>query len=259
MDVSPPTRGGHCTRDPLWPRDCPGTSAVRKPQARRPAGPTPSLEGPSMGRPSRGRDGSPGPFAQDVSLLGFEPGSQTMLKMGPQVPPGLSKSQSTDLPLGRSAERAERRARPGVGQAAHTAVWTQPSPRKTEPAQMGPGCYLGIQSPSNQPNTGGRTRPQTPPSPPFPGSCGCQALQRPQLLITAERNEEALVVSGCGAPQGRPLRPAFHPHSQGPGAAVAWPCSSPTATPARPSVVSRTSRESSGGSSCPLLLFLAKS
>lgn len=186
MDLSPPTRGGRCTRDPLRPRDYPGTSALRKLRAGHPAGLTLSLEGPSAGRPSRGRDGSPGPFARDVSLLGFELGSQTTLKMGPQVPPGLSKSQSTDLPPGRSAERAERRARPGVGQAAHTAVWTQPSPRKTEPAQMGPGCYLGIQSPSNQPNTGGRTQPQTPPIPPFPGSCGCQALQRLQLLITAE-------------------------------------------------------------------------
>lgn len=117
---------------------------------------TPSPEGPSLGRPSRGRDGSPRPFAQDVSLLGFEPGSQTTLKTGPHVPPDLAKSQSTDLPSGGSRERAERRARPGVGQAAHTAVWTQPLPRKTEPAQMGPGCYLGIRSPSNQPNTGGK-------------------------------------------------------------------------------------------------------
>ena len=99
---------------------------------------------------------------------------------------------------------------------------------------MGPGCYLGIQSPSNQPNTRGRTRPQTPPIPPFPGSCGCQALQRPQLLITAERNEEALVVSGCGAPQGRSLRPASHPHSQGPGCGCSMALELPTTTTPSP-------------------------
>ena len=66
---------------------------------------------PSLGRPSRGRDSSPGPFAQDVCLLGFEPGSQTMLKTGPHVPPGLAKSQSTDLPQ----EGAERGQRGGPG------------------------------------------------------------------------------------------------------------------------------------------------
>lgn len=46
-----------------------------------------------------------------------------------------------------------------VGQAARTAVWSQRSPQKTEPTQMGPGCYLGIKNPSNRQNTLEKTNP----------------------------------------------------------------------------------------------------
>lgn len=85
---------------------------------------------------------------------GFEPGPKAKSRAGFQVRSGLARSGSQNPILWERAQRVEKGGPgPGVGQAARTAVWSQRSLQKTEPAQMGPGCYLGIQSPSNQQNT----------------------------------------------------------------------------------------------------------
>ena len=85
--------------------------AFRKQQAVRPAGVTVSPKVTSAAKPSSGRNSSCRLFAQDFSLLGFEPGPQTTLKTDFQVTKGLAKSWSKNLPSGKSTERGEGRSR----------------------------------------------------------------------------------------------------------------------------------------------------